>query len=206
MKMPALIAVTDVARYGAERTLERLELLCARALPGSVMVQLRDRGLPGRERLRLARELRGLTRRHEQVLCVNDRLDLALIVESDAVHLGELSVSPADARALLGSRSIITEACHDPERLAQASAVDARLLSPVFSARKGNAALGFPALERARSLLLEHAPRQTLYALGGVDAAAAARCAQIGVGVAAIGAVFEAAEPCQVLTALGITR
>lgn len=206
MRMPALIAITDVARYGAQRTLERLALLCAGALPGSVMVQLRDRGLPGRERLALARELRGLTRRHEQFLCINDRLDLALVVESEAVHLGELSVTPADARALLGSRSIITEACHDPERLARASVANACLLSPVFSTRKGNPALGFQALERARSLLLAHAPRQTLYALGGVNVAAAARCAQIGVGVAAIGAVFEAVEPFQVLSALGITR
>ena len=206
MKLPALIAITDVARYGAERTLERLELLLTSALPGSVMVQLRDRGLPGRERLLLARELRGLTRRHEQFLCINDRLDLALVVESEAVHLGELSVSPADARALVGSRLIITEACHDPERLAEASVANALLLSPVFSARKGNPALGFQALERARSLLLAYAPRQTLYALGGVSAAAAARCAEIGVGVAAIGAVFEAAEPSALLAALGIQR
>jgi len=207
MKLPALIAITDVARYGIQQTLARLGWLLARALPGSVMVQLRDRGLPGRERLALAQELRALTRRHEQCLCINDRLDLALVVESEAVHLGELSVSSADARALLGSRFIITEACHDPEQLTRASVANARLLSPVFSPRKGNPGLGFEALERARSLLVAHNPHQAVYALGGVDAAAAARCAQIGVGVAAIGAVFEeATEPSALLVALGIWR
>lgn len=204
--MPALIVITDVTRYGRERTLERLQRLLPAALPGSVMVQLRDRRLAGHERLALARELRELTRRYEQLLCINDRLDLALVVDSDAVHLGEQSVSAADARALVGSRLVITRACHDPDRLTQPSAANAWLLSPVFGPRKGNPALGFEALERARLLLLSHDPRQALYALGGVDVAAAERCAQIGVGVAVVGAAFEATKPGGLLDALGITR
>ena len=204
--MPALIVITDVARYGPERTLARLSALLSAAVSGSVMVQLRDRRLPGQERLALARELRQLTRRHEQFLCINDRLDLALVVESDAVHLGEHSVSPRDARLLLGSRVVITRACHDPLGLTEASAANACLLSPVFSPRKGNPALGFDALVRARSLLLSHDPGQALYALGGVDARAAESCAQLGVGVAVIGAAFEPADPGELLAALGITR
>lgn len=204
--MPALIVVTDVARYGRERTLDRLRSLLSAAVAGSVMVQLRDRRLAGHERLALARELRELTRRHQQCLCINDRLDLALVVDSDAVHLGEQSVSPADARALVGSRLVITRACHDPGLLTRPSAANAWLLSPVFAPRKGNPALGFDALERARSLLLSNDPRQALYALGGVDTAAAERCAQIGVGVAVIGAAFDAVEASGLLTALGITR
>jgi len=204
--MPSLIVVTDVARYGRERTLDRLQRVCAAGVAGSVMIQLRDRRLAGHERLALARELRELTRRHEQLLCINDRLDLALVVDSDAVHLGEQSVSAADARALVGSRLVITHACHDPGQLTQPSAANACLLSPVFAPRKGNPALGFEALEGARRLLSSHHPEQALYALGGVDAAAAERCAQIGVGVAVIGAVFNAAEPAELLAALGITR
>lgn len=204
--MPALIVITDVARYGRERTIARLQRLLSAAVPRSVMVQLRDRRLAGHERLALARELRELTRRHEQLLCVNDRIDLALVVDSDAVHLGEQSVSPADARALVGPGLLITHACHDPGRVTQPSAADAWLLSPVFAARKGNPALGLAGLERAWSLLRSHDPRRALYALGGVDAAAAERCAQLGVGVAVIGAVFDAAEPSSLLVALGITR
>ena len=206
MKLPALIVVTDVARYGRERTLDRLGSLLSSAVSGSVMVQLRDRRLAGHERLALARKLRELTRRHQQFLCINDRLDLALVVDSDAVHLGEQSVSPADARALVGSRFVITRACHDPGLLTQPSAANAWLLSPVFAPRKGNPALGFDALERARALLLSNDPRQALYALGGVDTAAAERCAQIGVGVAVIGAVFDTVEPSGLLAALGIAR
>jgi thiamine-phosphate pyrophosphorylase len=128
------------------------------------------------------------------------------VVDADAVHLGEQSVSPADARALLGAQRLITHACHAPGRVTQPSAADAWLLSPVFAPRKGNPALGFDALERARQLLLSTEPRQALYALGGVDAAAAERCAQIGVGAAVVGAAFEAADPSQLLDVLGITR
>ena len=202
--MPPLIVVTDVARHGRERTLDRLARLLSAAVAGSVMVQLRDRRLSGHERLLLARELRQLTRRHQQQLCINDRLDLALVVDADAVHLGEASVTPADARVLVGARLMITRACHDPSHLSQPSAANAWLLSPVFAPRKGNPPLGFEALERARAALLAHDRRQALYALGGVDAAAAARCAEIGVGVAVIGAAFEADDPTELLAALGI--
>lgn len=202
--MPALIVVTDVARYGRERTLDRLSCLLAAAVPGSVMVQLRDRRLASRERLLLARELRQLTRRHQQLLCINDRLDLALVVDADAVHLGEASVTALDARVLVGARLRITRACHDPSHLSQPSAANACLLSPVFAPRKGNPPLGLEGVERARALLLAHHPEQALYALGGVDAAAASRCAEIGVGVAVIGAAFEAEDPTALLAALGI--
>lgn len=204
MKLPALIVITDVARYGPERTFERLLPLLAAAVSGSVMVQLRDRALSASERLALARELRKVTRSHGQLLCINDRLDLALVVGSDAVHLGEHSVTPVEARALVGSRFLITRACHDPDHLTRVSGAHACLLSPVFSARKGNPALGFGALERARQQLLLNDAGQTLYALGGVDADAARRCVRLGVGVAVVGAVFDAVEPSELLDALGI--
>src|SRR6187402_2591430 len=100
MRLPALIVITDVSRYGRAHTLAKLVVLLSAAVPGSVMVQLRDRSLPAGERLALGRDLRKLTRAHGQLLCINDRLDLALVVGSDGVHLGEHSVTPADARAL----------------------------------------------------------------------------------------------------------
>lgn len=204
MKLPALIVITDIARYGRAQTLARLVVLLSAAVPGSVMVQLRDRALSAGDRLALGRELRKLTRSHGQLLCINDRLDLALVVGSDGVHLGEHSVTPSEARALVGSGFLITRACHDPDQLIRVSGADACLLSPVFSPRKGNPALGFGAIERARQLLLANNAGQALYALGGVDADAARRCVRLGVGVAVVGAAFDAADPSELLEALGI--
>ena len=67
---------------------------------------------------------------------------------------------------------------------------DALVLSPVFAPRKGNPALGIAALERAADATRTRG--HALYALGGIDAASARRCAALGVGVAAIGAAFDA--------------
>lgn len=69
------------------------------ALEGGVRtVQLREKNLDGRELFKLARELRELTQRYGAKLLVNDRVDIAIAVWGDGVHLGENSVTIAEAR------------------------------------------------------------------------------------------------------------
>jgi thiamine monophosphate synthase len=110
---------------------------------------------------------------------------------------------------LLGERAWISRAWHSPAQIpGEALDADALVLSPVLAPRKGAEALGLEALAAARTTLdyaAMHARRRPLlYALGGIDAAGAARCIEAGVdGVAAIGATFEA-DPLPLLEALGI--
>ncbi len=76
------------------------------ALKGGVKaVQLREKDLGTRELLRLAYRLRDLTRKYDAKLFINDRLDIALAVGADGVHLAQNSI-PADAvrRAVYRSR------------------------------------------------------------------------------------------------------
>jgi thiamine-phosphate pyrophosphorylase len=179
-----------------------LEPVLAEALPETVMVQLRARSLPDRSRVELGRSLRALTRRHGQLLSLNERADLALLLEADALHLGEHSVCAADARLIVGAL-FISRACHDPAD-AEARGADALLLSPIFAPRKGNAPLGLGALGVARRAG-EPNGRPLLYALGGVDAAGARQCLEHGAdGVAAIGAIFDGENALLLLDALGI--
>ncbi len=205
---PSLIAVSDVARYGLPATLARLEALCSLSAPERVLVQLRDRALPARTRYAIGLELRELTRRYGQLLAINDRVDLALAVRADGVHLAEQSMSATEARALLGPTQFISCACHRPAELGsdRYGPADGLLLSPVFAERKGARALGPGALEEAKRRLEVDRPEQQIYALGGVDAASAERCAKLGMGVAAIGAVFDADDVTALVTALGIGR
>jgi thiamine-phosphate pyrophosphorylase len=199
MTAPRLIAITDTRSVDAQLLLERLERVCASAVPGSVMLQLRDRELSARARLSLGRELCAAARRHGQLVAVNDRADLALVLGADGLHLGEASLSVADARRVVGSLWI-SAACHDPERPPEGA--DAILLSPVLEARKGNPALGTGAIGAARA-----ACGVDVYALGGVDAAGARRCLEAGAaGVAAVGAVLSGGDPRSLLAALGIAR
>ena len=209
---PRIIAITDSERPDFGRWLAQLELLLAAAAPARVRVVLRDRQLGARERLALGRRLRELTRRHAQRLSVNDRLDLAVLLDADAVHLSESSVASGDARAFgrLHARSFwLSRAVHGPEEAAHADA-DAVLLSPIADARKGRSPLGVGGLGRARAALQQRSgqpPACALYALGGITAENAAACMDAGAdGVALIGALLEPDAPRALVEQLGVRR
>jgi thiamine-phosphate pyrophosphorylase len=169
-------------------------------------VQLRDKSLAARNRLALGRRLISECRGRDQSFVVNDRLDLALLLEADGVHLGEGSVAPADARTVLPDRAWISIACHDPGAVRRPDA-DAVLLSPIVAPRKGRQALGFDGLRSARRVLASAGDTTlpALYALGGVDADSARECLAAGAdGVAVIGAGLDGRDPLPLLGALGI--
>lgn len=208
VQAPRLIVITDTSVSAAPELIVRIERLLSSAAPGTVMVQLRDKPLEARERLEIGRRLVTDCRRLNQWFVVNDRLDLALLLEADGVHLGEGSVAPADARTILPDRAWISIACHDPGAVGTLDA-DAVLLSPIVAARKGRAALGFDGLRSARRELASGVGNTmpVLYALGGVDADCARECLAAGAdGVAVIGAVLDGRDPLPLLDALGIAR
>lgn len=194
---PALVVVAD---FGRKAALERIACLVHAARPGSVLVQLRDHDLPTRKRYGLGVELRKITSDSGQYLAVNDRVDLALLLGADGLHLGELSIETADARALL-QNTWISRACHRTSDAALLDA-DAILLSPIVEARHGRPALGTHALSEARRALGD---TKLLFAFGGVSKATARACLEAGAdGVAVMGAVLDSDDPTPLLDALGI--
>ncbi|HEX5102130.1 MAG TPA: thiamine phosphate synthase [Polyangiaceae bacterium] len=201
--------MTDRVVANARDTLLRFERLARAAAPGSVLLELRDRELSGRERLEFGRELKRIAVASGQRLGVNDRLDLAVLLEADSVHLGEGSVAASDARRLLGPRCFLTRACHESARELEPE-VDAWILSPIFAERKGNPPLGLGVLGDflARARTAAGTPeRPGVYALGGVSAMNADQCLAAGAtGVAVIGAVLGGADPTTLLGALDIAR
>src|SRR6201999_3645794 len=123
---------------------DRVERALSLARPGSVLVQLRDLELPVRERLALGERLLARCRLHGQWLSVNDRIDLAILLGADGVHLGEGGVEPRRARELM-PEAFISHACHDVTDVAVKES-DAAVLSPIAAERKGRAPLGTDAL------------------------------------------------------------
>jgi thiamine-phosphate diphosphorylase len=203
---PRLMAITDCQQWPMSAVEARIAVLCSLAEPGSVVVQLRDRELPVRERLTLGERLLAVVRATGQRLIVNDRLDLVVLLGADGVHLPEQGVAPEAARDLLTQKGLkdpwISCAWHAPAHPLSAAAT-AGVLSPILSERKGRVPLGLAALQMARASLQGG---QLLYALGGVGAANAAQCLRAGAhGIAAIGAVLEE-EPAPLLRALGCVR
>ncbi len=91
-------------------------------------VQLRDKHRCIRELYRLAARLRALTSRMGAGLIINDRIDLALAVAADGVHIGQDDMPPRDARRLLGAQRVLGVSADSPERARRAVAEGADYL------------------------------------------------------------------------------
>lgn len=191
MLSPRVQIITDLATVSEPVLLDRLSR--AAALPEAarqrLSVQLRDPALPVRELVRLGLSLRRLTRDLGARLIVNDRVDVALLVGADGVHLGRRSMSVGEARALLGPGAWVSTSAHaaDDVLLSARAGASAVLLSPIFASPGKGEPLGPPALTGAREALSREGLSLALFALGGIDVDNAPACFEAGAeGVAAI--------------------
>lgn len=93
----------------------------ASALQGGVdIVILRELAYPDNVVVEIASKLRILCDEYGATFIVNNRSDIAMIVEADGVHLGQNDISPQDARTVLGENAIIGKSTHNPEEVIQA--------------------------------------------------------------------------------------
>ena len=105
------------------------------ALKGGVKtVQLREKGLATHELYSLACELRKITSDFKANFIVNDRVDIALAVEADGVHLGWQSLPSGIVRKLLGFEKLIGVSTHNRQEALQAqdNGADYITFGPVF--------------------------------------------------------------------------
>ena len=190
MEPPRLIQISALDVVPEPALLDRIH--AAARLPErsrrTLAVMLRDPELTGRALLRLGTALREATRAIGASLLVNDRLDLALSLGADGVHLGRRSVSVKDARALLGEGALISCSCHAVDEVVHVAAegAGAAILSPIFATPGKGPPLGLPALTLARATLDRGGfEGVTLVALGGIDEALAPLCFSAGASAVA---------------------
>ncbi len=188
-----LYLVTDRNQTGGRDLLWVLE----RALEGGVRaVQLREKDLGGRELFVLAEKTKRLCERYQANLFVNDRVDIALGVDAEGVHLGGDSMPVRAARELLGAEKLIGVSTHSIKeaREAEQGKADFILFGPVyFTASK--AAYGEPqGLGRLKKVVEKIS--LPVYAIGGVKVGNIAEVKETGVrGIALISAVLSASDP-----------
>ncbi|MBK5274523.1 MAG: thiamine phosphate synthase [Desulfuromonadales bacterium] len=191
----ALYLITDRMQT-AGRT---LPAVVADALRGGLRaVQLREKDLNACQLFDLAVQLREITRRHDAKLLINDRIDVALAVGADGVHLGKAGLPVPAARRILGAGRLIGYSAHSLEEalLAQDDGADFVTLGPVYqtpSKSAYGAPLGLDAVAKAaRSLAIP------VFALGGVKPASVAGILSAGVhGIALIAAIIAAGDPAE---------
>ena len=74
---------------------------------GVTLVQLREKSVSTREFLELAQRVKEITAFYQIPLIINDRLDIALAIDADGLHIGQDDLPVLKARELLGKRKII---------------------------------------------------------------------------------------------------
>ncbi|MBU5635657.1 thiamine phosphate synthase [Geomonas sp. Red69] len=183
---------------GRGETLGRnLEFVVEEALRGGVRaVQLRDKGSSTKELYETAQELRRLTSRYGARLFVNDRVDVALAVDADGVHIGSSSLPLYKVRRLLGERKLIGVSCHNQTQAitAQEMGADFITFGPVYytpSKAEYGEPVGLDKLNKVAQML-----QIPVFALGGVNLE---NCAETVAGeargIALISAILSAADP-----------
>jgi thiamine-phosphate pyrophosphorylase len=149
------------------------------ALAGGVdIIQLRDKGSPGEQRLgplEARDELAALevladaARRHNALLAVNDRADIARAADADVLHLGQDDLPLAIARDIVGPRPLIGRSTHDRDQAAAAVAepVDYFCVGPCWPTptKPGRAAPGLPLVRT----VAESGTVKPWFAIGGID-------------------------------------
>lgn len=195
-----LYLITDPEAGDAGDVVARTRAALSAAPPGRVAVQVRAKGAPARELLALAAALHPVCARAGAPMLVNDRADVAKLSGADGVHLPEAGLSVAQARRLLGPDALVGRSCHDRAGLEAAAAAGATFatLGPVGAVPGKNRPMGVDRFARAIAGL-----DLPVYALGGVDAAAAPALRAAGAaGVAVIRAVFGRPDPADAVGAL----
>jgi len=193
---PILCLVTD--RRIARMPLD--EAVAAAVFGGVDWVQLRERDLEGRDLVELAVRVvaaaRDAARRRGGTVrvLINRRIDIALAVDADGVHLGYDAMSVASARSLLGAERLIGVSAHVPGEVHAAAAAGANYahLAPIFaplSKPLERTPLGIAAIAACGGVF-------PLLAQGGLEASNAAQAIRAGAaGVAVTGALLAAADP-----------
>jgi thiamine-phosphate pyrophosphorylase len=133
------------------------------------MIQLREKHLEARAFFREAEAALRVARERGLRLIINDRVDIALALGADGVHLGQDDLPPEAARRILGERAVIGFSTHNVEqaRLAASLPIDYLAIGPIFStSSKDNPdpTVGLDGLGRVRRAV----PSLPLVAIGGI--------------------------------------
>lgn len=169
----------------------------SRSLEAGVdIVQFRDKRASDKEFLALGKKIKRLTEEQGALFVVNDRVGLALEMNSDGVHLGDGDMSVEAARKALGRERIIGFSTHSIAEMRDAAQKDADYISigPVFAtpAKPGHKAIGLEPIKTASREL-----RLPFVAIGGINESNVKDVVSAGAKrVAVIRAIMSDSDPC----------
>ena len=184
-----------IADASRDRGRSHLEIAEAAIRGGATAIQLRMKDEPARLMVGTARRLATLCQTAGVTFIVNDRVDVAMIVEADGVHVGQDDLPAEDVRRLLGRGVLlgVSAATVQEARAAERAGADYLGVGAIYAtATKADA--GAP-VGPARIRELRRAVGLPLVAIGGITADNAAQVIAAGAqGVAVVSAVTTAED------------
>lgn len=162
--LPKLYPITDTLLSGLSHA-EQVELL---ASGGATLIQLRDKRASPRDFYEAALEAMSVARRLGVRIVINDRVDIAIAVKADGVHLGQTDLPPDRARLLLGESRIVGYSTHTLEQALAASVapVDYIAIGPVFQTQTKDRPDEVVGLETVREV--KRQVTKSVVAIGGI--------------------------------------
>lgn len=102
---------------------------------GAKFIQLREKYASPTDFFESARAALKIARKHDVKIVINDRVDIALTLEADGIHLGQDDLPPEQAREILGEKAVIGFSTHNLEQALEAKnkPIDYIAVGPVFA-------------------------------------------------------------------------
>jgi thiamine-phosphate pyrophosphorylase len=174
--LPKIYPITDTRLSGLTHA-EQVERL---AEGGATLVQLRDKTASPRDFYDAALLAMEVARRLQVQIVINDRVDIAIAVGADGVHLGQQDLPPERARRLMGDHRIIGYSTHSLEQAlgADSAPVDYVAIGPVFQTgtkENPDPVVGLDGVREVRARV-----SKPLVAIGGITAGRARQVIEAG--------------------------
>lgn len=174
------------------------EIVSAAVNAGVCCVQLREKDIPTREFLDVAKRLKTLMKPHSVPLIINDRIDIAMAVDADGVHIGQSDMPYAIAREMLKPDAIIGLSVETWEDVVEAQKLDVDYIgvSPVFTTptkTDTKVPWGLDGLAKIKTY-----SKHPLVAIGGINVTNIKSVIKAGAdSVAVVSAICSAEDPYQ---------
>lgn len=166
--LPRIYPITDTTVSGLSHT----ELVKRLIDGGATLIQLRDKHGAPKDFVHDAEAAVAVARQNNTRIIINDRVDVAMAVDADGVHLGQDDMPVEAARNLLGPRAIIGFSTHNlaQVKLAVTLPADYIAFGPIFDTQTKNdhePVVGVKGLRELKDIL----GRTPLVAIGGITEA-----------------------------------
>ncbi|CAN5560208.1 thiamine phosphate synthase [soil metagenome] len=168
MYLPKIYPITDTHITNLSHTEQVKRLIEG----GAKLIQLREKYSSPKVFYEDALEAVNIARTENVRIIINDRVDLALALKADGVHLGQNDLSPIEARKILGKNAIIGFSTHNLRQASETSnlPINYAAIGPVFVTKtkiSPDSEVGLETIKKVREVIGD----LPLVAIGGINSA-----------------------------------